>query len=125
MTVPRAARVRELPPPLELLCLDVVWRLGEASVKDVREALAPARALAHTTVQTLLERLVHRGTITRRKQGRAALYSPVVSRNSLREVAVEELIRCFFGGSRGEFEAYVAATAESTSSSSAVAGSGS
>ena len=52
----------------------VVWRLGEAKVEDVR-ALQPARRRsAYTTIQTVMNRLVERGLLSRRKSGNAYLY---------------------------------------------------
>ena len=37
--MPRAAAAREIPPPLELLCLRALWSLGEANVQDVQQAV--------------------------------------------------------------------------------------
>jgi len=52
-----------------------VWRLGEATVEEVR-ALQPAgRRSAYTTIQTVLNRLVDRGVLSRVKRGRAFVYS--------------------------------------------------
>ena len=51
-----------------------VWRLGEATVDEVR-ALQPAqRRSAYTTVQTVLNRLVERGLLSRTKRGRRFVY---------------------------------------------------
>ena len=59
--------VRDIPPPLELECLSVLWRLGESSVRTVQEALAASRPLAYTTVMTMLERLARKQLVSRRK----------------------------------------------------------
>ena len=53
-----------------------LWQLGEASVEDVREQQPARRRSAYTTVQTVMNRLVDKGLLTRRRQGRAFLYSP-------------------------------------------------
>ncbi len=95
----RPAPPRDIPPPLELECLKVLWKLGEASVREVRQELAPSRALAYTTVMTLMDRLVKKGGATRRKSGRMFLYSPVLPRQQARRLAVQELVDSFFGGS--------------------------
>jgi len=89
----------EIPPPLELECLKALWTLGEGNVKDVREILTQRRKLAYTTVMTVLERLEKRGKVERRKQGRMFVYTPAVSRDSLRRLAVEALVQDFFDGS--------------------------
>jgi predicted transcriptional regulator len=90
---------RDVPPPLELLCLKALWQLGEGNVKDVQQVVAQTRPLAYTTIMTVLERLAHKGKLTRRKQGRAFVYAPTMSEDEMRRVAVRELVDSFFGGS--------------------------
>ena len=95
----RPAPPRDIPPPLELECLKSLWKLSEASVKDVRDDLAVNRNLAYTTVMTLLDRLVKKGGASRRKTGRMFVYTPVLPRLLLRKLAVKELVDSFFDGS--------------------------
>ncbi len=90
---------RDVPPPLELLCLKALWPLGEANVKEVQQAVAQTRPLAYTTIMTVLERLAHKGKLTRRKLGRAFVYAPTMSEDEMRRVAVRELVDSFFDGS--------------------------
>jgi predicted transcriptional regulator len=90
---------REIPPPLELECLKVLWKIGEGNVKEVRTVLSEQRDLAYTTVMTLLDRLVRRGSAVRRKAGRSFIYSPTVERESLRAAAVRQLVDSLFEGS--------------------------
>lgn len=89
----------EIPPPLEMECLKALWRLEEGDVTSVREALLPERPLAYTTVMTILDRLVKRGSVERRKLGRKFLYTPAVSKEILRSRAVRQLIDGLFEGS--------------------------
>ena len=63
------ARDRELPPPLEMMCLNALWEIGEGNVEDVRRVVSQNRPLAYTTVLTLLDRLTRRGAVSRRKEG--------------------------------------------------------
>jgi len=100
---------REIPPPLELECLKALWTLGEGNVKQVRDALAAHRALAYTTVMTVLDRLVKKGGAARRKAGRSFIYTPVLSRELLRKLAVKELVDSFFNGSPDELLAWLRA----------------
>jgi len=93
---------RDIPPPLEMLCLKALWSLGEANVKDVRESVARARPLAYTTIMTVLERLVRKGRLKRRKVGRAFVYSLQASREAMRRAAIRELVEGFFDGSEEE-----------------------
>ncbi len=97
----------DIPPPLELECLKVLWTLGEGNVKDVREALTSSRNLAYTTVMTVLDRLARKGGVARRKVGRSFVYAPVLSRGVLRRLAVQDLVNRFFDGSQEDLAAYL------------------
>lgn len=103
----RPAPPREIPPPLELECLKTLWKIGEASVKDVREDLAASRALAYTTVMTLLDRLTRKGAAARRKVSRQFLYSAVLPREVVRRLAVGELVEGLFDGSEADLAAFL------------------
>lgn len=105
--MPRTAR--DIPPPLEMLCLKALWSLGEANVKEVRESVARSRPLAYTTIMTVLERLVRKGRLTRRKTGRAFVYSLTASRAEMRRAAIRELVDGFFDGSEDELVRFLSA----------------
>ncbi len=90
---------RDVPPPLELLCLQALWTLEEGNVKAVRQIVSQSRPLAYTTIMTVLDRLVRKGKLARRKVGRAFVYSPQTSRDAIRRAAVRELLDGFFDGS--------------------------
>lgn len=61
--------------------LDAVWSLRrEVSGRDVHEAFP---ALAYTTLTTTLDRLHHKGLLSRRKDGRAFRYRARYSRDEL------------------------------------------
>lgn len=97
----------EIPPPLELACLTILWNQGEAAVGEVQEALQPARPLAYTTVMTVLERLARKGMVTRRKLGRSFRYAPARDRDQMRSQALNLLISQFFDGSRQELQRFL------------------
>lgn len=100
---------KELPPRLEIECLKTLWDLGEANVRDVQSALT--RPLAYTTVMTVLDRLARRGCVERRKVGRGFQYSAVLTRDSVRQVAIEDLIDCYFDGSEESLRHFLQARA--------------
>lgn len=98
--MPRTAR--EVPPPLELLCLRALWSLGEGNVKAVQQIVARSRPLAYTTIMTVLDRLVRKGMLARRKVGRSFTYAPQATRDTARRAAVRELLDGYFDGSAAE-----------------------
>jgi BlaI family transcriptional regulator, penicillinase repressor len=103
---------RDIPPPLELECLKALWGMGEGSVRDVRQKLVGNRNLAYTTVMTVLDRLEKRGGVTRRKHGRFFVYTPNLSREALRRMAVKEVVDAFFDGSEKALLEYLGRPAE-------------
>ncbi len=115
--------VREVPPPLELLCLNALWSLKEGNVKDVRQLVARQRPLAYTTIMTVLDRLVRKGLLARRKVGRAFVYVPQIARDALRRTALRELLDGFFDGSEQELVRFLAAPDAAAAAAAAVAAS--
>ena len=83
----------------ELRIMEVLWDRGEATVKDVQQALARDHGVAYSTVQTMLRILDEKRYVHYRKEGRAFVYSPLVGREQARATALRHLIRRFFGDS--------------------------
>ncbi|MGH9473311.1 MAG: BlaI/MecI/CopY family transcriptional regulator [Terriglobales bacterium] len=103
----RAARRGAELPQLELDCLVALWRLERAPVAAVHAALSErGRPLAYTTVLTVMERLLRKGVVERRRQGRAFQYAPLITRVQMRERALERLVTNYFD-SRQELERYL------------------
>ncbi len=109
----RGRTTRDVPPPLELECLNALWILGEAKVQAVRDHLAQRRQLAYTTVLTMLDRLARKQLVARRKHGRSFLYTPAVSRETVRRAAIKELVDSLFDGDTPALAAYLRAGAPS------------
>ena len=83
---------------LQLAILHVLWERGEATSREVREALLPSRSLALTTVATHLSRLERKGVLDHRRQGRAHVFRPTVTRGDVRRNMVRELAENLFDG---------------------------
>ncbi|MGH9777026.1 MAG: BlaI/MecI/CopY family transcriptional regulator [Candidatus Acidiferrales bacterium] len=97
-------------PPLELECMKALWAQGQAGVKDIRAHIngSNGRALAYTTIETIMDRLTRKGAVARRKVGRAHLYTPQYQVAAARADAVGALVHHFFAGSRRSLAAYLA-----------------
>ena len=63
---------------LERRVLEQVWKSGTMSVRDVQRAVGDDSA--YTTIMTTLDRLYRKRLLKRRKEGRAFLYSPALSK---------------------------------------------
>lgn len=94
--------------PLELDCMNALWPSGEATVRQIQEALRPTRPRAYTTIMTILDRLAQKGVVQRRKSGRAWVYSANMSAEEARTHAVSQVVEGFFGGSPGALASHLA-----------------
>ena len=83
---------------LQLQVMEVVWRLGRATVAEVHEALSAHRKIAYTTVLTTMRALERRGMLTHEAVGKAYLYQPAVSREQYTRASVGKLVDDLFGG---------------------------
>ncbi len=79
--------------------MDGLWRLGEGSVRQVRESLQAERPLAYNTVLTMMRILRDKGFLTSRRQGRIDVYHPLVTRRQMGMRSLQELLKRFFAGS--------------------------
>ena len=64
---------------LEAAIMQLIWQRGEATVREVWQALQPHRPLKYTTVMTVMGRLVPKGVLAVRKQGKAYYYRPTAT----------------------------------------------
>ncbi len=85
-----AELVRSALGPLEQQVIDIVWRRGAASVRDVHAELE--QPTAYTTVMTTLDRLYQKGLLTRSKTSRAFVYSAVKSQKELEDHIAAEIV---------------------------------
>ena len=87
-----ADRMRQLGH-LEAVVMQHLWSTGRpVSVRETLDALAPERALAYTTVMTVMDNLHSKGLVAREKQGKAYLYTPVSSRDEHTAEMLQEVL---------------------------------
>jgi predicted transcriptional regulator len=79
---------------LEARLVDSVWKLGEASVQDVISHLGGD--LNYKTTMTVLNRLVEKGVLQRRKAGRAFVYTAAATRQALLADVFDQMVRGMF-----------------------------
>jgi BlaI family penicillinase repressor len=64
----------------ESVVMEVLWRSSPIATEDVMAALEPNGKWQESTVKTLLNRLLKKGAVSARKEGRRYLYSPLLKR---------------------------------------------
>jgi len=80
--------------------MSVLWRLGEGTVHQVREALPAGRRLAYTSVSTILRILEQKNVVGSRREGsgRGHTYVPRVPKEDYEARSLRDLIGRVFDG---------------------------
>jgi predicted transcriptional regulator len=90
---------------LERAVMEQVWAAAEdhrptVSVREVHEALAGRRAIAYTTVMTVMGRLTESGLLTQERSERAYRYAAAASREELTASTMREQLEGIGGSDR-------------------------
>ncbi len=87
------------PTELELEILKVLWRIGSATVRQVRDELASVRDLAYTTVMTVMTIMTGKGYVARVKDGRSFVYRALYHEQKASKNMLQDIVDRVFGGS--------------------------
>jgi len=92
----------EIPTELELLILKVLWEQSPLTARQIREVLAERRReLAHTSVITMLQRMVDKGQLDQLdpEVGKAFRFMPLLSKADVSGRMLGDLVDRVFDGS--------------------------
>jgi predicted transcriptional regulator len=90
----------------ESVVMQALWQSSPLTAEDVFAAVAEDQDWQVPTVKTLLNRLLKKGAITARRDGRRFLYSPVLDRETWLDQQSESLLDRLFGGRVGPMVAH-------------------
>ena len=85
------------PTDAELSILQVLWRLGSATVKEVQESLGPK--IGYTTALKFLQIMTEKGLVKRDESQRAHIYQASLSKEATQQQLVTGLLQKAFNGS--------------------------
>jgi predicted transcriptional regulator len=88
--------------------MDVLWRKGEATIRDVFSELSKKRKLAYKTVATLLTRLRTKGYVEAEERNFAYVFRPLAEREPVVLRKVDDLVNRSLGGDLGALTLYMA-----------------
>jgi BlaI family transcriptional regulator, penicillinase repressor len=83
----------------ELEIMKVIWPLGRATIREVYDALRERRAVAYTTVQTMMNILETKGHLKRESGEKAHVYAPVRPQQIVVRSMVRDFVNRVFDGS--------------------------
>ena len=101
MPAARSIRPARLLTEGELELMTILWRLDGGrggTVADVMEAMRPERALAYTSVSTILRILEQKGVVVSEKEGRGHRYVPLVAKDDYEAFALGQVVDKVFDG---------------------------
>lgn len=87
------------PTELELEILKVLWRIGPATVRQIRDELATVRDLAYTTVMTMMTIMDTKEYVKRVKDGRSFIYEATYQEQKASRNMLQDVVDRLFGGS--------------------------
>jgi BlaI family penicillinase repressor len=84
---------------LELRIMNIVWDKGTATVHDVKTAISRGRKPAYSTILTMMRKLEAKGFLEHDVRDRTYVYRPSVSRRTVRQSILRDLLDRLFEGS--------------------------
>jgi len=92
--------VKEQPNPTdrELEILRILWRRGEATVREVYEEIRTRTAIVQNTVQAFLRTMEEKGLVDHRVEGRTFVYRPLLRQEQTGRHLVGRLLERLFDG---------------------------
>jgi predicted transcriptional regulator len=93
------------PTERELQILKVLWERGEATVREVYEALRDDVPIVQNTVQAFLRLMEEKGLVSHRTEGRTFVYRPTSSGARTKKDLLSGLLANVFDGALDELVA--------------------
>lgn len=88
-----------------------LWRLEKAFLKDLMQSI-PEPKPAHTTVSTLISRMIDKGYVGYNQYGKVREYFPLVKKSDYFHNLLKGLIHNFFNNSNTQFASFFAAESD-------------
>ena len=84
---------------VQLRMMQILWREGKATARQITEELGKTQPIAHSTVQTLLRKLEAKGAVMHELEDRTFLFRPLYRQEEVTETALHDLLQRMFQGS--------------------------
>ncbi len=85
--------LKKLLGSLELEVMEFMWPAGEATVRQVAEAIDRKRPIAYTTVMTVMGHLVDKGLLARTREGKRYRYRVTRSKDEFLYETSKSMVR--------------------------------
>lgn len=102
MNLPCKLRDPPKPTESELAILNVLWSLGEGTVRDVYETLYQDDGGGYTTALKLLQIMHGKGLVERDDAQRAHIYRPAINKQRTQKRFLADIVQRVFDGSSSQ-----------------------
>ncbi len=92
---------------LQLKIMRVLWQHGEATARQITDAVSKIEPVAHSTIQTLLRKLEVKKAVAYEERDRTFVFHALVSESEITQSATKDLISRVFYGSLSGLVAHV------------------
>ena len=87
------------PSNAELEILQILWKRGDSTVREVYDELRHERNIGYTTVLKTMQVMAEKGLVERDESERSHVYAPAVKEQSIKRRMVSDLLDRAFDGS--------------------------
>ncbi len=84
---------------VQLQIMQVFWGRGEATAREITDALNLSAPIAHSTTQALLRKLEDKGAVAHESRDRVFVFRSLSQQSDVSETAARDLLTRVFGGS--------------------------
>jgi len=90
------------PTESELEILQVIWKNGQCTVRDVHEELAKNKDAGYTTTLKLMQIMHDKGMLVRDTSAKTHLYKALITREQAQNTALDKILDTVFKGSTAD-----------------------
>lgn len=87
------------PTEAELTLLNILWKMGPATVRQIHETVSQTQTTGYTTVLKILQIMHEKTLVIRDESNRAHVYAPANSEMVTQSSLLKDLVLKAFGGS--------------------------
>ncbi|HUM97979.1 MAG TPA: BlaI/MecI/CopY family transcriptional regulator [Chitinophagaceae bacterium] len=87
------------PTESELEILQVLWKNGTATVREVHEVLSKTKDVGYTTTLKLMQIMHEKGIVKRDDSMKTHIYQPAINKEKTQKHLLNKMIDNLFGGS--------------------------
>jgi BlaI family transcriptional regulator, penicillinase repressor len=93
------AKQKNKPTEAEMEILQMLWKSGPRSVRELNDDLNKTKQVGYTTTLKFLQIMAEKGFVTRIKDGRNHIYTAAVEQKAAQQQLLDKLLHGVFGGS--------------------------